>query len=474
MCHYSCHMLGRESAREEGGETPRRRLMQQVLGVWAAQLILLLVQLAYTAVTSRTVPAQGFAAYAISLTIVGILSVLTSAWLANAAARRLTDDLPAERALVTVALCVGFVTSTLAFTSSGWLADLLRNPDSAQLIRLLSVNLLVAPVTGVLTGYLRRQGRISVIAGGQVILTAVASGIGVVFVLVFGSAWTLTVNTLLFGYAFAALVVWASGARAVPGTSIGLLRDDLAFAIKSLGFVVLTLFNSFGPVLVLGRYATSEVLAAYNRAQVVWKFPFETVARGALTVLYPRFRTLEPDTTTRQVISSLLSASAWAGLVPLFALTPLVPAVTGVVLGGGWPLAQSMAPLLWLSGGFGLFVAMFAGALESAGFMRTLRAPAVAGVVILAVALIGSVLTGSWESTLVGVCVAPLATHLLQLVEGARLGLVNLKAVLVWYFVSLLLGTALAAASILTSGLLGFSVEGMLVGVISVAAYLVL
>ncbi len=446
------------------------RLAGQVSGVWGVQVLAMVAQLGYTALTSRIFSAEVFGYYGIALAISAPLGILAGLGLANAAARRTEEDERGDRAVAGVALVSGASAGLLLLLLAEPLAVLWGAPGSVDFIRLISLVTLIGPYAGALMGVLRRQNRFR--AYSLVTLGSSMAGLllGAVAVSVTRHPLALIVMPLVTQFATASTAGWLAGRRAVPALPTGDTRPDLLFGCRSMSLSLLASASFAVPQWAMSRVLGAVTFGFWNRAVVVGTVPLETVNRAFVTVVYPRFRRHDPSGSPLLWTDTLVTMVVVL-VVPAAVLVPLMPAAVTVLMGPGWMVTANMAQWLWVIAALMIPVTVLASALESSNNFSALWAGQIAMAVafVLGGALV--VLIHHWEAVAASFLVGGLMAHVLQIRAAGRRGLLDTPYLLRGYALA---GTAavilvVAGAAVAAAG--PPAVVQLILGALIVTAY---
>lgn len=422
------------------------RVAGQVSGVWGVQIMAMLLQLGYTAVTARTFPADVFGYYGIALAIAAPLAILAGLGLANATARRPDDDEQGDREVVGVALLSGVVAGLLLVLVASPLAALWGSPGSADFIRLVSVVVLIGPSAGALTGILRRQTRFraySLVTLGSSLAGLLTGGLAV---LLTRQPLALIVMPAVTQVVTASASAGLVGRRALPAVPTRAARPDLLFGCRSMTLSLLASASFAVPQWAMSRVLGPMIFGFWNRAVVVGTIPLETVNRAFVTVVYPRFRRVDPAGSPMLWTDTLLSMVILL-VVPAALMIPLMPAAVAVLMGPGWSVTASMAQWLWLIAALTIPVTILASALESSNNFSALWSGqiALAGTYVASGGLV--MVTDQWVVVAAGFLAGVLLAHALQVKAASRRGLLAARSLLQGYAAA-----GLAAAALIGVG----------------------
>ncbi|MBK6762526.1 MAG: oligosaccharide flippase family protein [Micrococcales bacterium] len=267
-----------------------RSVARQASGLLIVQVVLLLTQLGYTAITSRLFAPSEFGAYAAASATVALGSLLTVNGFAKSTARRPDDSTAADRQILGLALFAAASLAAIVAISAPWLAALWGNAQATLLIRVMSLSIVAAAYAGVLSGVVRRLGRMRTLTLASLTagLLGVAAGAAVTVIL--KEPWTLAVLPVSTPVFLGLLLAWRLAGTRLPAVPRADSVPDLRFAVNSSGTSVVSYFTFTVPLWVLSRVAGPDVLGAWNRAVALTQVPVETAVRAWSTAAFPHFR----------------------------------------------------------------------------------------------------------------------------------------------------------------------------------------
>jgi len=453
-----------------------RTLASYTAWTLGGQVVAVLLQFGYAAVTSRLVPDTGFGAYAVAMGLQALVTLFAQGGLGEAAAR--TPELhPGKLSfLVMFAIGLGIVAGLLLVLLAGPWALLWNAPDAVGPARFVAVTAAVAPLSGLLLGVLRRLGECRVLAISMVATSGTGFAIGVAAVILAPGPMTLLVSPMVAAVLLAVVSLTLTRRHWWAKPDSAAAQADLGFAWRVLG---LTMLAYLGPN--LGRWSVSrwvgvDAIGQWNRADVLTAVPIEQGV-GALTrAVYPEIRhDIGVQSRTRQAWTDYLLLIAWA-LFPLAAIVAgAAPIAIAVLFGPRWGLAEEIAPLVAIQYGVVSVEVALASALASVGRFRLLITTALGYVAVMAAGAVMVKVTGSWVAALAALIVASLLRHLFQVVFTVRSGALDGRRLVRGYSGSLAASAVLGgAAALVSTGMLGgiSRMAGIVGGVILIAAAL--
>lgn len=422
--------------------------------VWGlgAQVATTLLQFGYAAVTSRLVPDTDFGSVAVALSLSLLVSLIAGGGLGQAAARAPELHPGKLKFLVLFAVGLGVVAGlSMIILAAPW-AALWDAPDAVNPAMLISLTVLLAPLSGLLLGVLRRLGEFRALAISAVLTSGAGMALGIVAVILAPGPMTLLVSpivgTLLL--TIVALILTRGHWWAQPDAAAA--RADLGFAWRVLALTMLAFLITNVGKWSVSRWVGADALGQWNRADVLTVVPIFQATTSLTQAVYPEFRhDIGVQARTRHAWTDYLLLVAWIFFPGTAVLAGLAPIATSLILGPGWGLAATLAPLLAIRSGIVAVEVALASALESAGRFRLLIPTGLASVALVAAGAAVTAMTGSWLAALLGLTAGSIVRHLSQVAftvrDGALDGCSLAKGYLGALAVSVVLGGAAALVS---------------------------
>lgn len=449
-----------------------RRLAKGASWVYGLQVLTVIVQLGYAALTSRAADPTVFGAYSVALSIAAFVNLLGSGGLAQTAARAPDADRTSTRPLATYALLIGIGAAIFTLITAGLWSKLWAAPDAAGAVRLLALSALVLPMLSLSNGLLRREGLFRELALATFVANVVGMIVGAVAVAVFRSPESLAVSAIVGQWG---TLLWTAGrlrGGLVPGR-LSLRSDNVRFSTKIVAVSVFQYISGNAPRWSVSHFIGTSVLGSWNRADVLSTVPFSQLQNALMQVIYPEFRRYTVGTSAaRAAWLDMLSLVAWLTL-PLGALLAGVgPVAVSLLLGPGWGQAAEILPLLALLGALQPLMVLFAGVLESASLFRAIWLGEVLALALSAGGVAMVFTSRDYTFALIAMILATLVRHVVHLLRARRLGALRMRDVARGYsqpvtFALIVYGCALA----LTRAASG-SAASLIAGAVGVAVLL--
>lgn len=417
------------TAHSPEGANPTRgaqRLLSGLLSVASASAVVMVLQLGYSAITSRLLAPDAFGAYAVALTVVGFVSLFSGASLGQAAARRAHESEQLDRSLVAMALITSLPLAALTIALAPWAARLWGVPNAAATTRVLCLGIPLVALVAVYSGILRRRGKIMRVAGLSLVGQLLGMALGLASVVVLGTAWSLSVSPVLSSLVTACLLAFAIPGRVtmpiVPGQS---LKGEGIYSAKTAGMNVLRYSANALTPWSIGRFGGASALGAYNRATTMITVPLLAGQSALSFSLFPELRPDGPVSRKSRSLTDILVMLSWLSVLLLgFGLIAAGPFLN-VVLGPGWEAAASIGWLAVLLGVIPFIEYAAIAALEALGhFRQTLVCWAFSTMATL-VGVGAIAISGRTADALAGLVVAKAANAGLACLILSRRGLIS-------------------------------------------------
>ena len=420
--------------------------------VWllGGQAAVVLVQLLYAAFTGRLVSPAVFGAYAVAMSTAPLVLLVATAGIGNAAARASELSEPQVRALATVSLALGVTAAGFVWLIAEPWSLLWGNPDAVDATRWSALGVFPAPFLGLLMGLSRRSGSFRELSMASTVGGFLGMAIGAACVWQFRSAASLVAMSIIATTGQTILLLLVVGRSARPGH----LRFDVIEHLRFGAKVVLA--NGMGyltgapPQLALSRGVGAATLGSWNRGAVITQVPLEMIQNSLVQVIYPEFRhDIGRTDRASSLWLDLLALAAWV-MLPLGAVAAACAYFAlPIILGPGWQTAASLAPWIAMASVSNVPVVILGSALEATGRFRGVWPARIAGLVVLVLASVITLVEHSVAPVIAGFLVAPLVGHALQLRYVRRSAIFSVERLLREYLRILLVSACAGLATAL-------------------------
>lgn len=423
-----------------------RLLVSFASWTYGSQLITVILQFGYAAITSRLVDDVGFGAYAVALSASALVSLLTTGGLGQTIARMQFLSSAQVSALAAYALGLGAVAASVLFLSAEFWAKAWETPAAVVPIQVLSVSAFIAPLGGLLNGLLRRQQRFRLLAMIVILSNGIGMGVGVVGVILAPGPTTLLISPITALVLLTTLSLIATRATVFARPEFHSINHHLRFSWAVTGLSLISYVNGNVGRLAVSRGVGVEALGQWNRADVLTAVPLQQVHGAMQQAIYPEFRhDIGDNERTHRVWTDLLVLLAWVAF-PLSALVGVLATVAVPVLfGSGWGLAAQLAFPIALIVAVQMVSTTLNSALEAVGRFRMVMFSHLVSLSIQVVGAVATLLLQNWLPVLIALAVSSVSSHAIQIVLCSTRRYLLVKQLLCGYVGAGLIAALLAA-----------------------------
>jgi PST family polysaccharide transporter len=388
-----------------------------------------LLQLLYTAFTSRQLSLREFGFYASAqafATLIGYAS-MTSLGLA---VMRVPDDEARGLGLRagTLAAVAGGLCGLVTFLGSDLWARAWHVNGAQEVIRVIAVSVTLAPVAAVVVALVRRQLRYKRAALIEFLAALVGFAAGAIMVVQTDSAVGLaagqvavSVTTILLGL----VVMRAPHAYATTTSTRQLLRFGYQVSGQNLAFYLIYSLPPYGIAAALGPTG----LGLFSRANLLVMLPVSQAGSTISRVLYPLWSRVT-DASRRSAITDLLVVSSLLSFLMFGVLAGSADLVVDLLLGPQFQAASSLTALMSVYGAIYLVASLAGPIQESAGWFPDVWKMQVTLLLVIAPATALLWLTGDIWVSVVGLGLGQVCAHFQQVRFLARRSAVDQRTVL--------------------------------------------
>jgi O-antigen/teichoic acid export membrane protein len=410
---------------------------------YVSGIVLLLGQLAYTAVTARKIPPDAFGAYAVALTFIQVTSYFGGATLGNALMRAPEADRRTAGTALTMALGVGVGLSGLLVAAAAPAGALLHMPQLRTALYYLAW---LPPLTGgsvVCSGILRRNDRFraaAVIDASTSLLGFLVGGVLAVSGAGVGALATAQLVSAGGGLILGAITGW----RWLSFThSASARRDLLPFALNVSGQNLVHYIVAGLPMWFVASVAGPTATGYYSRALQLVSLPAYQLLTGIQRSLYPMYNRLAADAERlRRALTDVIVVTDGVSCLFFGLGAACGPPAAALLLGPEWKPAIQLFPLFCAVFAAQTVYAVTASAAEALGWMRLLWSVQ-AMLVVTTFAGLWGVGAQHLTSVVVVIFITTLASHVAMLVAPKTRSWLNGSMVIQAYVVHAAVGVAL-------------------------------
>jgi lipopolysaccharide exporter len=352
-------------------------LTRQALGgvAWnyAGAGVLVVTQIASTAVTARVVSPGEFGAYATAQAAAGIFGYFTLAAVAQGVLRRTELATGTVGTALGISLGAGGLVAAAMWVAAGPWADAWHVPAAERVVHVLALTVFLNSTAVMPLALLRRSLRFRTAALAETGTQVVGAAVGVALAVELHSAFALALGQC----AAAAILLLATGLLVRRELELRFSLSEAKSLAAFAGQVSAINFGSYlmntAPSLYAARAYGARTLGIYSRANVIVGLPSWYLSSGLVKVLYPLYGKVRSDESRVKVLLdealTLSSGLVWPTLAFIGGASPLI---VRVLLGPGWGGAASLLTLFALGYCADMSCGLLTNAGEAFGWMRTI------------------------------------------------------------------------------------------------------
>ena len=427
-----------------------KRVLRGAAWSYGSQVVTIVVQLVYAAITTRIVGAEDFGIYAIALSTSALFSILATGGIGQAVARLHRVDPRQIASLYSVAIILGVLGALALYLAAPFIATLWATPAATKSLQVVSLIALFSPSFGLLTGLDRRLGRFARLSMLLLASNIVGFALGAISVALWANASTLLVSPIV-AYVLPTIALSILARKHISWRHLfRLQRSDathVTFSLKVMASRLISYVNWN-----LGKYVTTVALGVstfgyWNRADVVTTVPATQIQLAVTQAVYPEFRhDIDDSSRAKRIWADMLGLGAWL-YWPLAAIAMVLsPVVIPILFGPSWTVSAEMAPALALAAGVQGVLVLLGSAIEALGRFRLIWG---AQTVFLAVQIGGGLLaivTQSWMPAIFALIIGSVVQHAIHITALTRSGHLEGRAVAQHYSWALVSSAALGGA----------------------------
>ena len=346
-------------------------LLSGLTWTYSSQILSVVVQFGYAAITSRLVTSGGFGTYAVALTVAGFVSLIANGGLGQSVSRMVSVEDKVIGGLASFSILLGIGGSALLYVSAGFWSSVWGDQNAKFVIELLCISLIVSPHIGLNLGLMRREGKFRKLAISTFVSNSIGMLVGLALVVTLQSSASLVASPIVSQLMLLILCSIHNRGRLLRFRTIGGAKSDIGFSVNVIVSNLLSYFASNLGKWSVSRWIGAPALGQWNRADVVTTVPFFQLQTAIVQVVYPEFRhDREGSARSRTVWPDLLTLVAWL-CVPLACLAiPILPLVVPILFGEGWNVAATLSGPLVLIAAVQVVTTVLGGAVEALGKFR--------------------------------------------------------------------------------------------------------
>ncbi|MBT1004475.1 oligosaccharide flippase family protein [Paenarthrobacter sp. DKR-5] len=392
--------------------------------VWmlGAQVITSLGQFLYAALTARVFSPSDFGGFAASLSLTGLLTLLTTTGFPSYIL--MSGNLSRRAANLTRLLALGGgVAASVLFLVAlpSWLYAL-KAVTGSIFAPALAISQAVAPIAAVESAILRREGRPGADATALLTAFVLSASSGAVAIFVHKDSWQLALPTVLYPVVLFASSVALRRHRLpnIPNeTPPSLFRFSGRVTAQNVGFFALQQASGW----VVSARMGAQGLGYFTRAGTLAGMPATALSLAINRAMQPHWRKLTNSASSDRAIKEASILSSGLAFFLFGLLATYGPELTTLWLGPGWSKAGELVPFMAVSYGISVPFTILANSAEMRGIFSPVRRSQLIMGGFMLPCLLALIMTGSllWAGAAMAIAQgAALVSLLLSLPWGTK------------------------------------------------------
>lgn len=309
-------------------------------GTLAAQFI----QFAIFLVLARLLTPADYGLVAIAVLFLALLQLVVEGGFTHAIVQRkdLTDNHLSTGFWINLSL--GALCAVALFSAAPLLARYYESPVLRDVVRVMSVNLLIAPFSSVPLALLRREMRFKAITARSLISTSAAGAVAIALAFAGAGVWALVANGVVGAVVGAALLWRVTSFRPSRIVSARCFKDLWSFGINIQGSNLVNFANDRAADFAIAHILGKSALGFYTVAGRISSLVSTLVVQSTATVAFSTFAKLQEDPPRfARAYYSAVGLTSVIALPAFVGLSVLSPEIVAALLGEKW---ADTAPLM--------------------------------------------------------------------------------------------------------------------------------
>ena len=334
---------------QRGGLQKRvaRGLTWTMLDIWGRQLLNLVVFL----VLARLLTPEDFGIVALATVFVAFAQLIVDQGLGDALIQRKEVTRSHVDTAFWVALATGILLTALGLILAGPIAGLLKEPDLAPILQVLSLTFVLSAMNSIQIALLRRELAFRSLAMRSIVAAAGGGVVGIVMAVNGFGAWALVGQLVATQILSVLTLLTVSPWRPRLHASRQEFRELFSFGINIMGSDVLNYISRNADNLLIGVVRGTRDLGFYAVGYRILEVSQTALIQVSRKVTFPAFSRLQDDhERMRRGYFRVTRAAAVIILPGYIGLSLVASELTIVLFGQRWAEAGQVATILFLIG----------------------------------------------------------------------------------------------------------------------------
>jgi O-antigen/teichoic acid export membrane protein len=296
-----------------------------------------LISLGIAAVLTRVLTADDFGLIAMVMVISGFLSILTEAGFSTAVVQKRDLSPAALSSVFWLGLGIGCLAAAGLAAVSPLVARFFSEPRLGPVVAAMGVGFVFVALGRVPNGLLERSFAFKERAIADVASAALGGVVGIVMALSRGGYWALVAQTLVSGFAAAALRLHFARFKPMRVFQLAEIKRVMGYSSGVTAFAAINYWARNLDKALIGRFFGTAELGFYGRAYALMLYPLETINGILNPTLHPLLSELQGDKPRMaRVYLKVARLVALIALPAMAVIGSLAPEIVRTVWGPNW------------------------------------------------------------------------------------------------------------------------------------------
>lgn len=312
------------------------------------------IQFAATLVIARLLTPEEIGIYSVAAVFVGLAGVLRDFGVNNyvVQVRELTPAL--LRSALGLMILTASVIGLIILSTADIVAGFYREDQLSSIMRVLALNILLAPLGAITLTVARRQMRFRELALVQVASAIVSATVSIILAMRGHGPMSLALGGVAGTLTIALLSLWLRTAEIPWIPSLRKLSEITRFGLASSGANIIGYANMAASDLILGRLLNMEAVGIFNRAVSLTQFVSQALSSAINPVLLPWLSEMKRQNQHPRYGYSKVIELNTGVIWPIMAMVAMMnDEIILVLFGNQWGASASLVPFICVSAGIG-------------------------------------------------------------------------------------------------------------------------
>ncbi len=320
---------------------------------FASQGVKQVSQFIITAILARLLSPGDFGLIGMATVFTGFVAMVNEMGVSGALIQKQDVDERHYSSVFWLNIVVGTLMMLAMIAVSAPIAGFYNKPELGPILRLLSVNFVIASFSIVQQTLFQKHLDFKKLAIVETVAVIVAGAVGIYSALHGKGAWSLVYQMLALTLTTMVMLWVLSSWKPKFIVSLAAIKDIFHFSANLAGFNIVNYFARNVDYLLIGKFLGAEALGFYTLAYKLMLYPLQNISSVIGKVMFPALSTIQNDVAkVRQVYLKMIRAIAMVTFPMMFGLFAVAPEFVAVIYGSRWTEAVPLIRILCICGLF--------------------------------------------------------------------------------------------------------------------------